>query len=504
MKNRHASMPIKQQINGGLGVKHLLRDIWGFVLITVILISLGFGYLAWRIVNHENILSESHVAQKQAYLEEIATLPQLTPDQVPNLVVILFDDMGYGDIGAYGSRLIKTPHLDKAAASGLMMTQGFSAAPYCTPARAGLLTGRMAGRMNLNQVTFPHNSAPDWIARLSGTGTAMPQDEITIAEILRARGYRTHMIGKWHLGDAINAQPIDFGFESFFGVLFSNDMAPFHLYRNRDIVRPHPFDQSSLTRDYTNAATKFIAEQGEQPFFLYFAHSFPHIPLYADTEHKGQSAGGLYGDVIEDLDRSVGAVTAALEQAGVADNTLILITSDNGPWYQGSAGPVRGRKNETFEGGMRVPFMLIWPDKIPPMQSDQMVIGTDLFPTMLTLTDTPAPADRNLDGLDMSPLFDAPDQPIRDSLLLEKAGVLEAIRTSTHKFRDDRPIWGGTSLPNGLAIAPKRGAMLFDLQNDPYESYDITDANPTLRHELETLLRAAQSDWDSNRRGWRN
>lgn len=485
-------------------MKHLLRDLWGFVLILLILVASGFGYLTWKITNHENILSEKHFAAKQDYLDQLATMPAATGQDAPNLVVILFDDMGYGDIGAYGNRLINTPNIDQAAARGMMMTNGFSSAPYCTPARAGLLTGRLAGRMNLKQVTFPHNTPLDWIARLTGTGTAMPQDEITLAEILQARGYRTHMIGKWHLGDTYDAHPLSFGFESYFGVLFSNDMQPMHLYRNREIVRPHPLDQTVLTRDYTKSATMFIAEQGNQPFFLYFAHTFPHIPLYADPAHQGQSDGGLYGDVIEDLDRSVGEVMAALEKAGTLDNTLILITSDNGPWYQGSAGPVRGRKNETLEGGMRVPLMLIWPGRIRETTSDRMVMGTDLVPTMLSLTATPAPSDRLLDGKNFSPLFNDPTATIHDALFLEKAGQLEAIRTQTHKFRDNHPLYGGTSFVLDLAHAPKRGAMLFDLERDPYEAYDTTDSNPALRQELETRLRAAQAKWDANRRGWRD
>ncbi len=485
-------------------MKHLLRDLWGFILILLILVASGFGYLTWQIANHKNILSEEHLANKQNYLDQLAALPQLSKNEAPNLVVILFDDMGYGDIGAYGNRLIKTPNIDKAAARGLMMTNGFSSAPYCTPARAGLLTGRLAGRMNLQQVTFPHNTPLDWIMRMSGTGTAMPRDEITIAEILHARGYRTHMIGKWHLGDTPDVHPLSFGFESYFGVLFSNDMQPLHLYQNREIIRPHPLDQTGLTREYTQSATKFIAEQHDTPFFLYFAHTFPHIPLYADPAHKGQSEGGLYGDVIEDLDRSVGAVMEALEAAGTLDNTLILITSDNGPWYQGSAGPVRGRKNETLEGGMRVPFMLIWPGRIPESQSDQMVMGTDLVPTMLSLTNTPAPSDRLLDGKNFAPLFADPNATIHETLLLEKAGRLEAIRTSTHKFRGDFPLYGGMSFGFDLAYSPKRGAMLFDLARDPYESYDVTDGNPALRQELEGKLRAAQAKWDANRRGWRD
>jgi len=485
-------------------LRRFLRALGGFIIITVLLLVVFAGKVTWDITRHKNVLSEDHLAAKQDYLSQLSTLPKITQGDAPNVVVILFDDMGLGDIGIYGNELIKTPNLDAAAQRGLMMTNGFSAAPYCTPSRAGLLTGRFAGRMNLNQVTFPHNSPADLFMRSVGTGTAMPQDEITIAEILRARGYRTHMVGKWHLGDGMNAQPLDFGFESFFGVLFSNDMTPFNLYSNREIVRPHPIDQSTLTAEYTRSATDFIDASKNKPFFLYFAHSFPHIPLYADKTHAGQSDGGLYGDVIEDLDRSVGAVMAALDDAGVADNTLIFITSDNGPWYQGSTGNSRGRKNETFDGGMRVPFMVIWPDGIKPAVTDRIVMGTDFLPTMLAVTGTPLPQDRKLDGASLTPMFEDHLVQVHEALLLEKAGKLEAIRTQTHKLRDDLPIYGGNLIAGNLAIAPKRGVMLFNLTRDPGEFYDVTDANPELRASLEAQLRSAQEEWENNKRGWRN
>lgn len=484
--------------------KGLLRAIGGFLLVSLLAIIVIVGKWTWDITRHQNILSEEHLAAKQDYLSQISTLPKIQAGTAPNVVVILFDDLGYGDIGIYGNQLIDTPHIDAAARSGLMMTNGFSSAPYCTPARAGLLTGRLAGRMNLNQVTFPRNTPTEWFMKLRGTGTALPRDEITMAEILQARGYRTHMVGKWHLGDGYNAVPLDFGFESYFGVLFSNDMAPFNLYKNRDIVRPHPFDQSSLTPEYTKSATDFIAANADKPFFLYFAHTFPHIPLYADPEFAGQSDGGLYGDVIEDLDRSVGAVVKALNDAGIADNTLIVITSDNGPWYQGSPGNSRGRKNETFEGGMRVPFIMIWPGEIAPGTSDQMVMGTDVMPTILSLTGTPAPNDRHLDGREMSPLFKDANATIHTRLLLEKGGAIEAIRTPTHKLRDDLPIYGGNNIAPYLSLVPNRGVMLFDLIRDPGEYYDVSDANPALRRQLEAELRAAQAEWDVNKRGWRN
>ncbi|MGB1089052.1 MAG: sulfatase-like hydrolase/transferase, partial [Alphaproteobacteria bacterium] len=338
-------------------MRFLLRAFGGFLFICLVLVAVGGGWAAWRWsqseANDKAADDPAHLAAKHRYLTEIARdfgpggSQHIAENARPNLVVILFDDLGWGDIGAYGNKAIATPAMDGLAENGARFTHYFSPAPYCTPSRAGLLTGRLPVRTNLTQVTFPDGSLLNGVMRIAGAGLRLPRHEITLPEILGAAGYRTAMIGKWHLGAGKGAEPMDFGFERYFGVLHSNDMEPLPLYRDRRVVEEHPIDQTTLTARYTNEAGRAIKDfsASGKPFFLYFAHTFPHIPLYAPAEKRGQSKAGLYGDVVEELDRSVAGVMAALTQAGVADNTIVIITSDNGPWYEGAAGPVRGRKN---------------------------------------------------------------------------------------------------------------------------------------------------------------
>ncbi len=231
-------------------------------------------------------------------------------------------------------------------------------------------------------------STPDGHVRL-------PAEEITLADLLKAAGYATGMVGKWHLGDRSPSLPNDMGFDSYFGAHYSNDMAPFALYANRDIAVAAPVDQRYLTERYTQAATGFIEQHAQAPFFLYFAHNFPHDPLFVRKERSGTSKAGLYGDVVEELDDSVGAIVATLQRTGNLENTLIIISSDNGPWFLGDAGNQRGRKGNTFEGGMRVPFIAHWPAAIPAGRTEHaMAMGIDLLPTVLDLLQLPPPPDR--------------------------------------------------------------------------------------------------------------
>jgi arylsulfatase A-like enzyme len=324
-----------------------------------------------------------HAEEKAAYL---ASLPRVDPAGAPNFVVIFFDDLGYGDLSSYGNRMIATPRIDRAAAEGVRMNHFYSASPVCTPSRAALLTGRYPVRSGITQhVFFPADSPFGTLRLMLGARNELPADEITVAEALAAAGYATGMVGKWHLGGTPGHQPNDFGFQTYYGVLWSNDMQPLHIYRDREIEERdttdvQPFrayrhedaeienrgvDQSRLTELYTREAIAFLERHRDGPFFLYLSHTFPHVPLFASPEHAGESEGGLYGDVVEDLDRSTGAVLDALARLGLERDTLVLITSDNGADYNGSAGGLRGRKQETYEGGQRVPMIALWPERIP-------------------------------------------------------------------------------------------------------------------------------------------
>jgi arylsulfatase A-like enzyme len=357
----------------------------------------------------------------------------------PNIVLIFTDDQGYGDAGCYGSPDIATPNLDRMAAEGIRFTD-FYAQPFCGPSRAALMTGSYPPRVSL---MFNHSPK----AR-----TGIHRNEVTIAEILKGQGYRTMIIGKWHLGDAPEFLPTRQGFDRFFGLPYSNDMWPYHpltypeenehprltaarkraehtgyagrgtpypkgggfpdlpLMSNEEVLEWNP-DQTKLTRTYTEKALSFIAENKDVPFFLYLAHNMPHVPLFASEGFRGKSKRGLYGDVVEEIDWSVGAVLAKLKQLGLDEKTLVVFTSDNGPWLPygidgGSAGPLRNGKGTHWEGGMRVPAIARWPGRIPPGRTTSAVAANlDLLPTFSRLAGGEAPRDRVIDGRDLWPLL---------------------------------------------------------------------------------------------------
>ena len=315
-------------------------------------------------------------------------------DRPPNFVIIMADDLGYGDLGAYGSTLIKTPHLDRMAQEGVLLTNFYSSANVCTAARGGLMTGRYPIRLALvNDVARPENEIH------------IAAEETTIAEALQGQGYRTALFGKWHLGSRLEWSPLNNGFDEYFGLLHSNDMAPLQLYRGDNVVEA-PVDQSTLTERYTEEAVRFIGENRERPFLLYIPHTFPHVPLHVSNRFSGQSAAGIYGDTVETIDWSVGEVLAALKANGLDENTLVVFTSDNGPWFEGSAGPFRDRKGSSWEGGLRVPFIARWPSVLPAGQkSDEPAMNIDLFPTLVGIAGGELPADRVIDGKDMLPLL---------------------------------------------------------------------------------------------------
>lgn len=314
---------------------------------------------------------------------------------LPNIVFIFADDLGYGDIGCFGATDIATPNIDRIAAEGIKFTSFLSASPVCSPSRAGLLTGRMPQRMGINSVFFPESL------------TGMDPEEITMAEVLKTKGYRTGIVGKWHLGHMEKYLPLNQGFDEYFGIPYSNDMASVVYMRGND-VEEFKVDQHYTTRTYTEESLKFIDSNSDQPFFLFLAHNMPHVPIYASPDFEGTSKRGLYGDVIQELDWSVGEVLKKLEEKGILENTLIVFSSDNGPWlvmedHGGSAGPLREGKQFTFEGGVRVPTVAMWKGKIEPGQVyEELATQMDWFPTFCKLVGAEIPQDREIDGKDLS------------------------------------------------------------------------------------------------------
>jgi uncharacterized sulfatase len=322
--------------------------------------------------------------------------------------------------------------------------------------------------------------------------------------VLRAAGYVTAVVGKWHLGDESPSLPNDMGFDSFYGLLFSNDQGEPVVWSDREVVEQHPIDQSTLTRRYTERAVAFIEEQRDRPFFLYLPHTFPHVPLHAAADRRGRSAAGLYGDVVEELDWSTGAVLEALERSGVADNTLVIVSSDNGPWFQGSPGGIRGRKFDAFEGGMRVPLLVSWTGQIEPARVDEEpVVGVDLFPTVLEILGLPQPPDRVIDGQSLLGRLQGQETDGHGPVWFSQVGHLRAVREGRFKYHDRHSVPFGNPADFRVAFHVAKGPWLFDLETDPDESYDLTERHPEVARRLGRIFEAHRRELESNPRGWR-
>lgn len=404
--------------------------------------------------------------------------------RTPNIVFILCDDLGYGDLGCYGSR-IETPNLDKLAGEGVRFTNFCSADPVCSPSRAALLTGRYPTRVGVPRVLFPQDQ------------DGLNLDETTIANVLKTRGYRTMCTGKWHLGRPVQYLPTSRGFDEYFGIPYSNDMTPRVLLHNTEVVE-ETANLETLTQRYTEQAKKFIAESKASPFFLYMPHTFPHIPLAASPRFRGKSKEGLYGDVVQEVDWSVGEVLQSLKQNGLDRNTLVMFSSDNGPWYQGSPGKLRGRKNTTYEGGVREPFIARWTGRIPAGRvSDALASMMDVFPTVTKLCGGAMPA-KPLDGIDIWPLLHGDRQRIeRPPLLYFDNWDLQCARWMDWKLHIARHNTAAYSPPppggRRSYLLPK--PELYNLASDPDESYDVAPRNPEVVEQIQTKIGALIQDF---------
>ncbi len=404
----------------------------------------------------------------------------------PNFVIINIDDLGYADIGPYGSTLNRTPHLDRMAKEGRKLTS-FYGAPVCSPSRAALMTGCYPKRV----LPIPHVLFP-------AGATGLSPAEVTVAEALKAQGYATGMVGKWHLGDQPKFLPTRQGFDSWFGLPYSNDMGPagdgvksnfgqahprkeqgqppLPLMRNETVVqRVLAKDQETLVARYTEEAVGFIKANKERAFFLYLAHNAVHWPLYPGEKFRGKSKNGLFGDWVEEMDWSVGEVLETLRTLGLAEKTLVLFVSDNGGTHYSVNKPFRGFKGSTWEGGMREPAIAWWPGKIPAgTASDAICAMFDVLPTFVALSGGAAPTDRKLDGKNLWPILsgEAGHAPPHDSFLYFKGLLIEAVRDEKWKLH----------LAKG---------ELFDLKTDPGESTNIAAANPEVVAKLRAIADAS-------------
>lgn len=479
----------------------MLRIFGHFLLVWILIVAVLAAVAAVRVKLFEQNDNEARLADKREYLRSLSSLPVDKDSERPNIVFILFDDLGAGDLGAYGNTAIKTPRIDELAENGVKLEQFYSPAPVCTPARAGFLTGRLPPRAGVNAVYFPAESFFGYVNKVFSDSIRIPAEEITLADILQAAGYQTGMVGKWHLGDEAPSLPNDMGFDSFYGALYSNDMKPFAWYRNRKVDVAAPADQTKMTEVYTKEAEQFIRRSAQQdkPFFLYFAHNYPHIPLHVRPSRLGSSDAGLYGDVMEEADAGVGTIVDTLREVGELDNTIIMISSDNGPWFEGDRGSLRGRKGQTLEGGMRVPFIAHWPGRIEGGDSiNGLAMGTDLLPTIAAWLQLPLPKDRLIDGRSIAGMLQGEKSP-HDYLFYFNAGDLIAVRDRRFKYQSEREFYYGMYHLLGLT---KKGNWLFDMRTDPRESYDVSARHPDDRARMQTVLEIKNEEMLTNPRGW--
>ena len=431
------------------------------------------------------------------------------PARPPNFIVLFTDDQGYQDLGCFGSPDIKTPCIDRMAAEGMKFTDFYVASPVCTPSRSALMTGCYPKRVGLHQgVLFPNAQK------------GLNPDEITLAEMLKARGYATMCIGKWHLGDNPKFLPTQQGFDSYFGIPYSNDMSITRdgkrgppLMRNDQIVE-HPADQATLTERYTEEAVQFIKANKDRPFFLYLPHTMPHLPLAVSERFKGKSAGGMYGDVIETIDWGTGRILDTVRTLGLQNDTIAIFTSDNGPWLSrkndhnvGSALPLRNGKGTTYEGGMREPCVMWGPGRIPAGTVCRELAATmDLFPTFAAMAGGTVPTDRVIDGRDIGPLMrgEAGAKTPHDAYYYySSGGRLEAVRAGNWKLHITRPApprpKKGQPAPPPAPPAAET-VELYDLAADIGEAASVADKHPDVVQRLKGMMETFDAELEKTAR----
>ncbi len=443
--------------------------------------------------------------------------------RLPNIVVIFTDDQGYGDVGVFGAKGFDTPNLDKLASEGRMFTNFHVSQPVCSASRAGLLTGCYSNRIGIHGALGP--AATHGIA----------DTEMTLGQLLKQKGYATGMAGKWHLGRPTQFLPTHHGFDEYLGLPYSNDMWPFHPAAPKGSYPPLPLiegdkvlkeglgheDQEQLTTQYTERAVSFIERNKEHPFFFYLAHSMPHVPLHVTSKFKGKSKQGLYGDVIEEIDWSVGQIMSTLKRLDLEKDTLLVFTSDNGPWLQygdhaGSAGPLREGKGTTWEGGTREPCIMKWPGHIPAgTRSNDMLMTIDLFPTIAQLTGARLPAHK-IDGLDVWPIIAGKKgarNPHDAYWFYYEQNQLQSVKSADgrwslmlpHTFHSmgGRPGGhGGNPVPYVMVKLEK--PELYDLQNDIGQRHDVSAEHPEIVEKLLASVERARTELGdalTNRKG---
>ncbi len=425
--------------------------------------------------------------------------------ETPNVILIITDDQGWIDLGSYGSDVLSTPHLDTLAANSLRFTDFYTAAASCSPSRAAFLTGMYPQRIGIPGVLMPQSRR------------GLHPGERTLAEMLKEIGYATAIYGKWHLGHDSLHLPLQHGFDEYFGIPYSNDMTPDAIKNPNPPARQHPPiplvedykiielepDQSQLTRRYTERATRFIEMNHETPFFVYLSHTFPHVPLFVSNAFAGRSGAGLYADVIMEIDWSVGRIMETLKRHNLIENTLVIFSSDNGPWlikgdHSGHTGPLREGKGTTFEGGHRVPLLMFWPGVITPGVTDAMVSAIDVMPTIASFTGAPT-GSFPFDGQSLVRVIHG-GASLHEALFFYQGYQLQAVRSGRwklhvpHHYRSIHGAILSTPTFQGSYRQDSIGLSLFDLESDIGERINLADSHPDVVERLLGYIDAMRLD----------
>ncbi len=406
--------------------------------------------------------------------------------KTPNIIVIVADDLGQGDLGPYGNTRIRTPAANALARNGMVLTNHYASGNVCTPSRAGLLTGRYPIRSGLAAVEAPEKS-----------GWGLLETETTLATVLRDRGYNTFIVGKWGLGEMPSNSPLQHGFDRFYGTPNSNDMRDFALYDGEAVIDKNP-DQSRITELFTSAAVSFILEMKNKPFFLYLAYTAPHIPLYPSAAYAGKSNAGRYGDVVEEVDAGLGRIVAVLEEKGILQDTLIIFTSDNGPFFEGHPGPAHGGKGSTWDGGYRVPFIASWPAAIPAGQiRSEISMNIDILPTTAEIVG--AKVKTPLDGRSMLSIMQGESGAPHKHLLFFAGEDIVGVRTQqlslvTHGYF--RRSFVAFERLGNLPGFQDSYHLLYDMTNDSDQRYSVANLHPAELAHMQQILVTARTEFE--------
>ena len=431
----------------------------------------------------------------------------------PNIVFILADDLGYGDLSSYGSETIETINIDKLAENGVKLTSYYAAQPVCSASRAAILTGVYPNRIGIYNAFGPTSDS------------GISHNEYTLAEMLKDNGYKTGIFGKWHLGSKKEFFPTNHGFDEFYGILYSNDMWRWHpeypegypqdllLYRNENALK-EIIDQSNLTKDITTESINFIEKNKDNPFFLYIAHPQPHVPLFVSEDFEDLTGNGLYADVITEIDYSVGRVLDKIEEIGLTENTIVVFTSDNGPWlsygnHSGSSGIYREGKGTTWEGGVRVPSIIKFPNGLKPSEIDEPIMAIDWMPTFANITRSKL-SQNKIDGKDIWPLLsgEVNQSPHEKLYFYYRVNELHSIRMNDWKIqfsRTYRSLNGKKGGKDGIPVKYEMNVIdkneLYNLKDDPQERIDVYDKFPEIAKKMEELAEKARVELGDNLKG---